>query len=152
MLTPEPLLSSSKVTPSIRTIQVGQVTYDIIKVLFSSMGLLGRGTLFYLICHDGELLRPVLLAGRDGEQGWFRGRRDLDCSAPRVRWLRTPLHGKAEAQGSRPSKPKKKGTHPIGNSRGIAARVGRLLSGSGKALDTFLYPLHDSGLVEGGRM
>ena len=98
------------------------------------------------------VLRPVLLAGRDGEQRWFGGRRDLDCSAPRVRWLHTPLRGKAEAQGSRPSKPEKKGTRPIGNSRGIAARVGRLLSGSGKALDTFLCPLHESGLVEGRRM
>ena len=99
-----------------------------------------------------QVLRPVLLAGRDGEQRWFGGRRDLDCSAPRVRWLHTPLHGKAEAQGTRPSKPEKKGTHPIGNSRGIAVRVGRLLSGSGKALDTFLCPLHESGLVEGKRM
>ena len=98
------------------------------------------------------LLRPVLLAGWDGEQRGFRGQRDLDCSAPRVRWLCTPLRRKAEAQGSRPSKPEKKGTRPIGNSRGIAARVGRLLSGSGKVLDTFLCPLHESGLVEGGRM
>ena len=98
------------------------------------------------------LLRPVLLAGRDGEQRWFGGWRNLDCSAPRVWWLRTPLRGKAEAQGSRPSKPEKKGMRPIGNSRGIAVRVGRLLSGSGKALDTFLCPLHESGLVEGKRM
>ena len=66
------------------------------------------------------VLRPVLLAGRDGEQRGFGGRRDLDCSAPRVRWLRTPLRGKAKAQGTRPRKPEKKGTHPIGNSRGIA--------------------------------
>ena len=99
-----------------------------------------------------ELLRLVLLAGRDGEQRWFGGQRDLDCSAPRVRWLCTPLRGKAEAQGSRLSKPEEKGTRPIRNSRGIAARVGRLLSGSGKALDTFLCPLHELGLVEGGRM
>ena len=99
-----------------------------------------------------SLLRPVLLAGRDGEQGRFRGRRDLDNSTPRVRWLRTPLRGKAEAQGTRPSKPEKKETRPIGNSRRIAVRVGQLLSGSGKALDTFLCPLHESGLVEGGKM
>ena len=105
----------------------------------------------YQIIPDG-LLRPVFLAGQDGEQRGFGGRRDLDCSEPRVRWLRTPLHGKAEAQGSRPSKPEKKGTRPIANSRGTAARVGRLLSGSGKALDTFLCPLHELGLVEGGRM
>ena len=98
------------------------------------------------------MLRPVLLAGWDGEQRWFRGQRDLDCSALRVRWLRTLLCGKAEAQGTRPSKPEKKGTCPIGISRGIAAQVGRLLSGSGKALDTFLCPLHESGLVEGERM
>ena len=98
------------------------------------------------------LLRPVLLAGRDGEQRWFGGRRNLDCSAPRVWWLHTPLCGKAEAQGTRPSKPEKKGTLPIGNSRGIAVQVRRLLSGSGKALDTFLCPLHELGLVEGGRM
>ena len=43
-------------------------------------------------------------------------------------------------------------TRPIGNSRGIAARVGRLLSGSGKVLDTFLCPLHELGLVKGERM
>ena len=71
-----------------------------------------------------HLLRPVLLAGRETEQRWFGGRRDLDCSAPRVWWLRTPLRRKAEAQGSRLSKPEKKGTRPIGNSRGIAAQVG----------------------------
>ena len=100
----------------------------------------------------GLVLRPVLLAGRDREQRWFGGRKDLDCSTPRVRWLRTPLRGKAEAQGTRLSKPKKKGTRPIGNSSRIAARVGRLLLGSGKALDTFLCPLHESGLVEGRRM
>ena len=99
-----------------------------------------------------EVLRPVLLAGRDREQGRFGGRRDLDYSTPRVWWLRTLLRGKAEAQGTRPSKPEKKGMHLIGNSRGIAVRVGRLLSGSGKALDTFLCPLHESGLVEGKRM
>ena len=81
-----------------------------------------------------RMLRPVLLAGRDREQRWFRGRRDLDCSAPRVRWLRTPLRGKAEVQGTRPSKPKKKGTHLIGNSRGIAVRVGRLLVGFGQGV------------------
>ena len=98
------------------------------------------------------MLRPVLLAGRDGEQRGFGGQRDLDYSAPRVRWLCTPLGGKAEAQGTRPSRPEKKRMRPIGNSRGIAARVGRLLSGSDKALDTFLCPLHESGLVEGGRM
>ena len=103
--------------------------------------------------HDTALLlRPVLLTGREMEQRRFGGRRDLDYSAPRVQWLRTPLHGKAEAQGTRPSKPEKKGTCPIGNSRGIAVQVGRLLSGLGKALDTFLCPLHESGLVEGGGM
>ena len=105
-----------------------------------------------LVAKSCRVLRPVLLAGRDGEQRRFGGRRDLDYSTPRVRWLRTPLRRKAEAQGSRPSKPEKKGTRPIGNSRGIAVRVGRLLSGSGKALDTFLCPLHESGLVEGKRM
>ena len=98
------------------------------------------------------MLQPVLLAGRDGEQRRFGGQGDLDYSAPRVQWLRTPLRGKAEAQGTRPSKPKKKGTRPIGNSRGTAVRVGRLLLGSGKALDTFLCPLHESGLVEGEGM
>ena len=98
------------------------------------------------------LLQPVLLAGWETEQRRFGGWRDLDYSAPRVQWLCTPLRGKAKVQGSRPSKTKKKGTRLIGNSRGIAARVGRLLSGSGKALDTFLCSLHESGLVEGGRM
>ena len=99
-----------------------------------------------------RLLRPVLLASRDGEQRWFRDQRDLDYSAPRVWWLRTLLRRKAEVQGTRPSRPEKKGTRPIGNSRGIAVWVGWLLSGSGKALDTFLCPLHESGLVEGERM
>ena len=98
-----------------------------------------------------SLLQLVLLTDRDGEQGQFRGRR-LDNSAPRVQWLRTPLRGKAEAQGTRPSKPEKKEMRPIGNSRRIAVRVGQLLSGSGKALDTFLCPLHELGLVEGGKM
>ena len=83
---------------------------------------------------------------------WFGGRRDLDYSAPRVQWLHTPLCGKAKVQGTRLSKPEKKGTCLIGNSRGIAVRVGRLLSGLGKALDTFLCPLHEPGLVEGRRM
>ena len=55
------------------------------------------------------------------EQRWFGGWRDLDYSTPRVWWLRTLLHGKAEAQGARLRKPKKKGMHPIGNSRGTAA-------------------------------
>ena len=108
----------------------------------------GSGVSLIYQSNDGLMLRPVLLASRDGEQRGFGGRRDLDCNAPRVRWLR----GKAEAQGSRPSKPEKKGTCPIGNSRRIAVRVGRLLSGSGKALDTFLCPLHELGLVKGERM
>ena len=99
-----------------------------------------------------SLLQLVLLTGRDGEWRWFGGRRDLDYSAPRVRWLCTPLRGKAEVQGTRLSKPKKKGTCLIRNSRGIAAQVRRLLSGSGKALDTFLCPLHELSLVEGERM
>ena len=94
--------------------------------------------------------------GSPHQLGWrtevVRRSEDLDYSALRVRWLCTPLHGKAEAQGTRPSKPEKKGTCPIRNSRGIAARVGRLLLGSGKALDTFLCLLHESGLVKGGRM
>ena len=68
-----------------------------------------------------SLLRPVLLASWEMEQRQFGGLRDLDYSVPRVRWLCTPLHGKAEVQGSRPSKPEKKGTCPIGDSRGIAA-------------------------------
>ena len=108
--------------------------------------------LSFIVKQKEHLLWLVLLAGWDGEQRWFRGWRDLDYSTPRVWWLCTPLHGKAKAQGTRPSKPEKKGTCPIRNSRGIAARVGRLLSGSGKALDTFLCPLHESGLVEGKRM
>ena len=57
------------------------------------------------------------------EQRQFGGWRDLDYSIPRVRWLRTLLCRKAEVQGTRPSKPKKKGMCPIGDSRGIAARV-----------------------------
>ena len=54
------------------------------------------------------------------EQKQFRGQRDLDYSTPGVQWLCTLLHRKAEAQGTRLSKPKKKGTRPIRNSRGIA--------------------------------
>ena len=57
------------------------------------------------------------------EQRWFGGWRDLDYSTSRVQWLHTPLHGKAEVQGTRLSKPEEKGMHPIGNSRGIAAQV-----------------------------
>ena len=98
------------------------------------------------------MLQLVLLAGQETEQRTFGGRRDLNYSAPRVQWLHTPLRGKAEVQGTRLSKPEKKGMRPIGNSRGIAVRVGQLLSDSGKALDTFLCPLHESGLVEGERM
>ena len=60
--------------------------------------------------------------------------------------------GKPKRRGIRLSKPEKKGMCLIGNSRGIAVQVRRLLSGSGKALDTFLCPLHESGLVEGERM
>ena len=52
------------------------------------------------------VLQPVLLAGQETEQRRFGGQRDLDYSAPRVRWLRTPLRGKAKAQGlSRPVLP-----------------------------------------------
>ena len=52
---PEPLWSSPEATPSIGTIQVGQVTYDIIKILFSSTGFLSWGTVCYLVRRDGEL-------------------------------------------------------------------------------------------------
>ena len=68
------------------------------------------------------------------EQRRFRGRRDLDYSIPRVQWLRTLLCGKAKAQGTRPSKPKKKGTCLIGNSRGIAARVRMTSVGFGQGV------------------
>ena len=51
------------------------------------------------------------------------GHGDLDYSKPRVQWLCTLLHGKAKAQGERPSKPEKKEMRPIRNSRGIAAQV-----------------------------
>ena len=104
------------------------------------------------MCNGTRVLRPVFLAGRDREQRTFGGQEDLDYSAPRVRWLRTPLRRKAKAQGTRLSRPEKKGMRPIRNSRGIAVRVGRLLSGSGKVLDTFLCLLHESGLVVGKRM
>ena len=53
---PEFLLSlSPEPTPSIGAIQVGQVIYDIMKVLFSSTGFLGWGTVCYLVHRDGEL-------------------------------------------------------------------------------------------------
>ena len=68
------------------------------------------------------------------EQTWFRGRKDLDYSAPRVQWLHTLLHGKAKVQGTRPSKPEKKGTHPIGNSRGLAAEVRMTSIGFGQGV------------------
>ena len=80
-------------------------------------------TLFLIFNVVGKVLRPVLLAGRETEQRQFRGQRDLEYSAPRVWWLRTPLRGKAKVQGARPSKPEKKGTCLIGNSRGIAIQV-----------------------------
>ena len=53
---PAPISLSSlpEAAPSIGTIQVGQVTYDIIKVLFSSTGFLGRGTICYLVRRGGE--------------------------------------------------------------------------------------------------
>ena len=57
------------------------------------------------------------------EQRWFGGQEDLDYSSLRVQWLRTPLRRKAEVQGARLSKPEKKRTRPIGNSRGIAVWV-----------------------------
>ena len=57
------------------------------------------------------------------KQRWFGGQRDLDYSAPRVWWLHTQLHGKAKVQGARLSKPEKKGTCLIGNSRDITAQV-----------------------------
>ena len=62
-----------------------------------------------------------------GSPCWLGQNRDgsgvgeILTSTPRVWWLCTLLHGKAEVQGIRPSKPEKKGTHPIRNSRGIAA-------------------------------
>ena len=68
------------------------------------------------------------------EQRQFGGWRDLDYSTPRVQWLCTPLRGKAEVQGTRLSKPEKKGTHPIGNSRGIAARVWMTSVGFGQGI------------------
>ena len=102
--------------------------------------------------HGDCVLRLVLLASRGQNREWFGGRKDLDCSALRVWWLCTLLFGKTKAQRTRPSKPEKKGMRPIGNSREIAVQVGRLLSTSGKALDTFLCPLHESDLVEGKRM
>ena len=57
------------------------------------------------------------------EQRWFGGWRDLDYSTPRVWWLHTPLCRKAKAQGAKLIRPEKKGTHLIGNSRGVAAQV-----------------------------
>ena len=88
--------------------------------------LMGCG--YYGICYDWF----SLLVGM--EQSQFGGWRDLDYSAPRVQWLCTLLCGKAEVQGARPSKPKKKGTHPIGNSRGIAVRVQTTSVGFGQGV------------------
>ena len=89
-------------------------------------------------CNFGEslniLLRPVLLASRGQNRERFRGQRNLDYSAPRVWWLRTLLRRKAEVQGSRPSKPEKKGTCLIGNSRGIAAQVWTTSVGFGQGV------------------
>ena len=79
-------------------------------------------------CYD-QFFSPVRM-----EQRWFRGWRDLDYSAPRVQWLHTPLHGKAKGQGARLSKPKKKGTCPIRNSRGIAAQVWTTSVGFGQGV------------------
>ena len=117
---------------------------------FGGLGI--YGSCFLLPCGLGSCYNRFSSPVGRWNRERFGGRRDLDYSAPRVQWLHTLLRGKAEAQGSRLSNPEKKGTRPIGNSRGIAVRVGRLLSGSGKVLDTFLCPLHESGLVEGERM
>ena len=46
-----------------------------------------------------------------------------DYSMLSIWWLHTLLCRKAEAQGAARSIPKKKGTHPIGNSRGVATWV-----------------------------
>ena len=58
----------------------------------------------------------------------------------------------SRSAGNKTEQAEKKGMRLIRNSREIAVRVRRLLSGLGKALDTSLCPLHESGLVEGGRM
>ena len=72
------------------------------------------------------------------EQRWFRGQRDLDYSTPRVQWLHTPLHGKAEVQGARLSRPEKKGMCLIGNSRGTAAWVQMTSVGFGQGVGHLL--------------
>ena len=51
---PELSSSSPEMMPSIGTIQVGEIIYDIMDILFSSTGFLGRGTVCYLVRHDGE--------------------------------------------------------------------------------------------------
>ena len=50
-------------------------------------------------CYD-QFSSPVRM-----EQRQFGGQRDLDYSTPRVWWLCALLHGKAEMQGTRLSKP-----------------------------------------------
>ena len=70
-----------------------------------------------------KVLRLILLAGQDRAEWMVGGSGDLDYSGLRVQWLCTPLHRKAKAQEGRLSNSEKKGMCPIGNSRGVAARV-----------------------------
>ena len=51
---PELSSSSPETMPSIGTIQVGEIIYDIMDILFSSTGFLGRGTVCYLVRRDRE--------------------------------------------------------------------------------------------------
>ena len=51
---PELSSSSPETMPSMGTIQVGETIYDIMAILFSSTGFLGRGMVCYLVRRDGE--------------------------------------------------------------------------------------------------
>ncbi|KAI6019932.1 hypothetical protein F5J12DRAFT_780977 [Pisolithus orientalis] len=50
LLTP----TSPKHIPAIRRIQVNKTFYEVFNVLFLSTGFLGRGTVCYLACYNGE--------------------------------------------------------------------------------------------------
>ncbi|KAI6008144.1 hypothetical protein F5J12DRAFT_892156 [Pisolithus orientalis] len=50
LLTP----TSPEHIPAIRRIQVNKTFYEVLDVLFSSTGFLGRGTVCYLACYNGE--------------------------------------------------------------------------------------------------
>ena len=60
--------------------------------------------------------------------------------------------GKPKRREQDRADPRRRGRARSGTAEGQLSESGDFLSGLGKALDTFLCPLHESGLVEGRRM